>query len=488
MYISKQQTMKKLICVLLILSVAQNSFAQLVASPFDTIKKYLFINFIHSPNAGGGYRIPLDELRQNKFTNARWAKAPYCKKFMELLLLPQAQGGDQRLQEYVAYVLLLTRQKIQFNLINDSAVVLTLSTRNKYGICDWTDSAKSMIHKSWPCARVFGHPSTFVRVNCTPDPASPWGGEFTMGESFLSFYDSDQEYVRGTIVHELVHTQDWTDAAWQHYNSTAGSMVYGRDGTHFYNEVLPSNEYTFMEGLANSISFNYENGVDKFIEKIKLGDTFMVEMPPNPLAISNSCGVSVPLSADVSIFTQLITAGVDTVDRKFIKKPRRNYSYFATKSLKPRDLFFHNETVIASVFGKCLQYVHKDRFLVQYTVENMIRDYVNALDPSPYFGTLRTLSKSMVVRDVSLRLREGEELNVAPPDQTLFPMAMIDLMTYGKLTGYKEWKEFYLNSITDYWINNYLRVKSAKLIKDGKLITNPDDIAKALGLTKNGLN
>jgi len=388
--------MKKLIFLLLILSVSKNSQAQLVASPFDTIKKYLYINFIHSPNTGGGYRIPLDELRQNKFTNAHWAQAPFCKKFMENLLLPPAQGGDQRLQEYVAYVLLMTRQKIQFNLINDGAVVLPLAIRDKYGICDWTDSKKAISHKSWPCARTFGHPSTFDRTNCAAEPTRPWGGEFTMGEAFLSFYDGSQDYVRGTIVHELVHTQDWTDAAWQHYNATAGFAAYGRDGTHFYDEVLPSKEYTFMEGLANSMSFNYEKVVDKAIKKILIGDTFKVEIPPSPLTVNNSCGKTVPLSPDVSIFFQLINSGTDTVNRIFISKPDSNYSYFSTKSLKPKDLFFHNETILACIFGKCLQYVYKDRFLISFNAENYVRDILNPLDPSSYFGTLRTLSRSLV--------------------------------------------------------------------------------------------
>lgn len=472
---------------------------QAAYSAFDTIKKYLRIDFVHTPNSGLGYVLPLDELRNNQFTSRHWNNAPFCKKLMERLCLPAAGGGDERLQYYVSVVLSMTKERIRFHLVNDGTAAMTNATMNRYNICNDGNNPG----RSWPCAQVLGRQSAFLDEHCGPAPASRWGGEFSIGEFFLSTYDANQNYVRGTIVHELVHTQDWTDLRFHVYRSSAGFLHYGRDETHFITEVLPSREYTFAEGLANSFSFNYENGVDSSIRTLLMGNIFQVEIPPATPVAAATCGVTPTLSPDIFIFNQLIQQNIIPIDTISVGSgaTATQYARFNTRDLTPSALFYHNEGVLATIIGKNLQYVSTNRFLAVFYAENMVRFFLNVLEPDAYTGILRTLARSAVPSSVSRDLRQMEELNVQPPNECMYPYALVDLLTYGRLQTEQDFKNIFgytftgfggapvtASRVSDYWIRNYLRVKTQLLMDaNGQMVQDADEIARRLGLRKVGL-
>jgi hypothetical protein len=473
-----------IICVFFIFCKNAHSQSSATFTPFDTIKKYLRVNFVHTPNSSGALIAPMDEIRVGTFTSRHWANAPNCKVLMEKMLRPAADGGDERLQYYLAIILNLTNQNILFHLVNDGGTTqMNAAAKSRYNVCDYTNNPG----KSWPCAHVIGRRSQFLTDACGPEPRSRWGGEFTIGEFFIQQHSTNMASVLGTIVHELTHTQDWTDLRWHEFQTSVGTLQYGRDGDHFYTEVLPSREYTFAEGLANSFSFNYEGGIDSMLRELMRGDTFLVEVPPANFQVGSVCGRRVPISPDVFIYNQIsLTASeIRRVTRTIGPNRTTEYALFKTLDVPPKALIFHNEKFLSCIIGKCVEYSDKRHWGRVLMVDNLVRYSLSFLDPEAITSTIKMLSNTLKPTSVTERLTQLERDNIIPPDQCLYPYAIIDLATNGRLTTEERWTQVFDGRISTYWIRAYLAAKQRLLVNSsGQMNQDPDEVARLLGLTR----
>lgn len=191
----------------------------------------------------------LDIAANKDITSPVWTHANNAglKTLLIKLLRSSANGGDVNMQRVVKNVLLISDKKVVVYLFND---VSNPAFNAGWGACsDPANSNYAAAHNnaSWPCAEYF------------TDRTKTASGQIYIGGYFYSptrpasdgGYATVQEK-NHVFIHELVHTQVPLVT-----ESTLTVNMYGPDKNHSLDEMIPSRNSAFNEGIATSFAMQY---------------------------------------------------------------------------------------------------------------------------------------------------------------------------------------------------------------------------------------
>lgn len=508
--------MKKIIILLAAYLFLNNLFSQTSTtafSSFDTINKYLRIRLVYAPNQlnNGHIRLNLNQIRQGRFPR-QWPATGMVrsKKLLNELVANRANGGDSLLQYYVANVLRINKLPVLFYMVSDSIAPVNDAAFSHFGFMRYPNSGSGTLPRVWPAATTFQAIEYFETQYCGSSSSnSRYGGRFAIGEYFL-IHDSRPEIEKkGTVIHELVHTQDWSSRNAMHYHTTTGNYRYGIPQTgHRLVEVLPSKEATYKESIANAFMYQYMSAaLNTDISTYLGGLDFGIEIPPATLTPATVCGHAVPLSNDIFVYNIITQPPYDITPSSTVTVGTAPNSYqegvFPSNTLPPRFLFLHNEYCQGLIFAKAMNYIPVERFSQTYEALNWVTNLFRPLQTEQQASTMM----NMLVRGLRPRglsyddLRRYQDNNLPAPSQCLFPFALLDLMTYSRMNTTADLENIFSDTSTSifpsagtitytrvdrYWLNQYINFKTRNRAtmcdSNGKVITDINRLARVFGL------
>lgn len=223
----------------------------------DQTRQYILekLVFYYVDNPASAPPADLSTLEINKIdiaankdiTSPAWTHANNAgiKTLLIKLLRSSANGGDVNLQRVVKNVLLISDKKVGVYLFNDIA---NAAFNASWGACPGgTNYTAAHNNASWPCAEYF------------TDRTKNASGQIYIGAYFFSPTRPANDGGYATIseknhvfIHELVHTQVPLVL-----ESSLTVNMYGTDGNHFLDEMIPSRNSAFNEGIATSFAMQY---------------------------------------------------------------------------------------------------------------------------------------------------------------------------------------------------------------------------------------
>jgi hypothetical protein len=178
----------------------------------------------------------------NNIASPLWTNANNIglKNLLIKILRPSNNGGDVLLQRTLRDILLIQDKKVKVYLYSDFAMIG--NAHASWRIYCTNGSATFPNNRCWPCA------NTITTAGFTGHIAL---GSYYFSSSYNVFTDPEKI---GTMVHELTHTQL---KLYTEPNMNAASVdMYGLAG-HFWNELIPSDNSAFNEGIANAFQMRY---------------------------------------------------------------------------------------------------------------------------------------------------------------------------------------------------------------------------------------
>lgn len=247
--------MKKILFVLFAISMLASSLysQNLEEQRRQYLREKLVFYYIDNPAAAkpkdfSAFEVNKSDIADNKdIASPLWTNPNNVglKNLVIKLLRSSANGGDAKLQRVVRDVLLITDKKVLVFLYND---IPNTGADTSWIYCYNSNYAASNNKASWPCASplkdrtsqvtgVIGIGAYFFSPT-RPASSGGWSDEGDKGHVFT---------------HELVHTQ----VPLVLEPSLGKVNMYGPDGNHSFNELLPSRNSAFNEGIATSFAFRY---------------------------------------------------------------------------------------------------------------------------------------------------------------------------------------------------------------------------------------
>jgi hypothetical protein len=229
----------------------------------EFIRDHLRIHFVVNGNlpytAANVSVLNNAEIFTHQFNGSFWTNtaASGSQRLVKSLLCDASNGGDTYLQAWTKRLLSITRKTVFVFIIDDRTNPITNwnNARAAYGACQGNPG------QCWPCA--IGYAAN-PGIDVSAPAISNVAGQLAMGNFYFSQASDGgsaglNQFKKGVFLHELMHTQDNTHARdhlfWlgdRHYN-------YGKDGTHYYAEVLPNLAAGFKEALANFPQMLFHN-------------------------------------------------------------------------------------------------------------------------------------------------------------------------------------------------------------------------------------
>ncbi len=223
----------------------------------ETIRQYvlekLVFYYVDNPGAAKPSNLSTIEVDKITISNGQSLSTPLwtnpnnvgLKTMLVKLLCSVSNGGDFRLQQRVANVLLINDKKVYVYLYNDFANAAKHSSWDVY--CTSTSYAAAHNNASWPCASMFtnrtleasGHIGIGSYFYNPARPASSGG------------WSAEAEKLH-VFIHELVHTQLPLIL-----ESTLGGVSMYGNGGHAFTELIPSKNSAFNEGIATAFALRY---------------------------------------------------------------------------------------------------------------------------------------------------------------------------------------------------------------------------------------
>lgn len=245
--------MKRFILSILTLFMGFSLFSQsLEEQTRQYLREKLVFYYVDNPAAAKPADISTLEINKNDIadnkdiTSPVWTSANNAglKSILIKILRAADKGGDVRMQRVMRNVLLLSGKKVYVFLYND---VPNAAPHSSWIYCKNSSSYPAAnSNASWPCAQYFD------------DRTLEASGHIGIGAYFFSPTRTTGDWSttqdKGHVfIHELVHTQVPLVL-----ESSLGSVdMYGNDGSHNFQELLPSRNSAFNEGIATSFAFRY---------------------------------------------------------------------------------------------------------------------------------------------------------------------------------------------------------------------------------------
>jgi hypothetical protein len=242
-----------LLIILFSISFGSYSFCQSAEDMArQLILEKLVFYYIENPNLPKPSNIsPLEVDKAtiaagNDLTTSLWTNPNNVglKNLLIKLLHTPSSGGDFVLQTTVKNVLLITGKKVKVYLFGDFQ---GLSPHSSWPIYCTGDGnyPEGKGNCSWPCASTISTTGFTGHISLGAYYFSPSG--YANGRS--------ERRVNSTFIHELTHTQ--IPLTLESDMIAAGVDMYGNDGNHTLDELIPSDNSAFNEGIANGFAMKY---------------------------------------------------------------------------------------------------------------------------------------------------------------------------------------------------------------------------------------
>lgn len=372
--------------------------------------------------------------------------------FLKALLNDRSNGGDESFQFAFKEILKIRDKVLAVFMYNDAAPFNNFA-KNTFINC--VDAAGYQ----WPCA--------------TNSRTGPYFGKIHIGQHFFGAQSAVN--AKFVLLHELTHTQDMSDFPQHPFFVNGRWYHYGSDGTHYYEEAVPSMGFAFMEGIANAFAYQF-GGAQSYGPALATWFSptreILVEMAtPSPAPTAGA-------SSDIWLYTQLTAAGVTPISTS------GGYARYRLNQLPARFLV-HNEMIIANIL---LAYMYNISFT---RVAKALRTY--NVGPTSVFSGRGNLQTMMTVL-CQAGLPESMQAQSFPscadfPDRKeyLLPLAYADYFTGFSSTSLSAFNQLFDNGLNGdliqcYW-NNRTAVKNAATAASVRNFTQAStEIAIALGI------
>ncbi len=287
----------------------------------------------------------------------------------------------------------------------------------------------------WPSARSSSRSKSYV-------------GSFSMG----AHYANSDARARSAFLHELMHLQLETDERPHLFISSGKHYVYGTDGDHYGNELIPDLSRTFDEAIANTMELLYDVGeARETFGSFQPDDRVLVEVAiPDPTKSHSS------LAPEVWLDDQIREAGV----RPY--KTWNGYAMYRIADLPPR-FIVHNELILALIFS---EYVRRHIGFDEYVgvIRRANQRLASARDELKDFGKSR-LTISATANFIQILCEEGTRSGVDPtttstaePGAELLPLAFLDFFTGMAAETEEEFSDLFDGQLSEDWIRLYWTV------------------------------
>ncbi len=321
----------------------------------ETIRQYVLekLRFFYVDAPGTANPSNITALEIDKVTIAQggnianpvWTSANNdgLKTMLKRLLCDSVHGGDILLQGRVANVLLITDKKVLVFLYNDMPNVQCPQTwKNQHPYCENGNYEAAHNKASWPCAFAYR------------DTTLPTAGEIGIGAYFFNparpgtsggwSATDDKMHV---FIHELVHTQLIVEN-----DPTLGTVNKYGTGGHSFDELLPSKNTAFNEGIATAFALRYHrmswnNMTDWFnTNRSMIVDNLTVcgtaTNPPGHCLQTRLSNAAVP-----------VAAGGSTTQQSYLLRDI------------PEDIIMHNENMYAYMLYEYMDQFRSEMLLVR---------------------------------------------------------------------------------------------------------------------------
>lgn len=403
-----------------------------------------------------------------------------------------ADPGDANLQFYAAQILSILDKPVIIYLYNDMPAKLNSIAQGIYHMSGkppfyvWPHAINQTISddysENW--AKCKGE-SVPARTDGT------WAGTMHLGAHHFNLNSHSLQYAKSTFIHELVHTQDYSDGR-QHLFIVNGILFrYGMDQSHYDIEAVPNMAMTYKEGIANTFTLLYE-GVKANIYFKWFSDNDYLWVEKNNLP-SNSgpgnideCIYALNPSGDVWLYDSINARATAAGERRIIinsdTQQSTTYVFFRVRDL-PAKYIIHNEFILAMILSEYVRHISLPRFMdaLQSTNNELLR--VSASGVANLFTKMceAGLPLGATLTTVSQSGRNESK-------KYLLPLAFADYFTSYKSTTQAEFSAIFENMLNPDWITLYWETERQN-VRSSVPITTPEwknltEIAIALGITQ----
>ena len=400
------------------------------------------------------------------------ADVAVLQEFVRAALRDPSDGGTARFQHFLSRILDIRGGRAGVYLIDD--MERPLADGGKVATRRYSASTDQSGARVWPSATASSRRKSYA-------------GSFTIGAYNVSS-DSD---ARSAFLHELTHLQLETDERPHLFMAGGKSYVYGTDGDHYSNELIPDLSRTFDEAVANSIELLYDEAeARRTFRQFQPDDYIAVEV-----AVPDPSGVSGAVSPDLWLDDQIQAAGA----RPF--RTSNGYAHYLIGDL-PARFIVHNEFVLALVFSEYTRrHIGLDRYVRAIRQAN--RRILAQQDQLKAYGSRETISS--IANFLESLCQEGTggvdptEASVsAEPSPALLPLAYLDYFTGLAAQSQAEFSALFDDQLSEAWVEFYWTVGRPAVdsvlgdtMGSGRLTatdwTDLDLIAQAFGVTGNAM-
>ncbi len=460
----------KFYSIIILLGISMLFSGRVLAN--DYIKGKLTFYYFDTPATTSPTVIPGNNISSsNSSVQAFWNNSNVSKfhDLIKALVNESSNGGDPSLQDFVESVLKITDKPIQVRLWRDP---------NNVSSSSFSVSNKPCINRNhvWPCASMWSNHS------------QGWGGYMHIGSHYSDQYGLS--WLKETFIHELMHTQDASLPRWRDFIYDNVNYRYGRDGTHFFTEVVPNKRMAYKEGLANAMPMLYQWSLfNRYFTKFKNNDYFMIETT-QPSGFARALNeVFGFVDDDIWLYEQLREA----VGNGSAVPGRSNYRRYRIRDIPPK-FIVHNEVIIAMAMSMTSYHVSNKRAFI-YAVKRTNRQASRNTDPLAQF--IKNFAIGLTrggddIRSIRRNLDQTAQSTGAPPPEPydfLLPLAYFDYFTGYSSNSVNELKALFENELDDdivhiYWDHFKDNVRATTSISSSSRAEDLIGIAIQCGVTQ----
>lgn len=493
-----QKSIFLILCLLFMInSVAQNDRSILK-------DKFRFI-YVANPNNNNSIILNNEQIYSGNETGSFWTNNNINgpKNLVRALLKDNANGGDPTLQYFAAKIVKIVDKPILVYLYDDVTNALSPAAVNQWKMC--LDDPGSATAKAWPCASNQSTSDDFSQslASCSgeSDPGrtdNMWGGLIHLGAHHLNNHPIG--WGKGTLIHELVHTQDISDSRFHEFWVNGSNFRYGLDGHHLdYHasgygiEGVPNLAMAYKEGIANTITLLYDEIIaNEYFNWFKNNEALLIEVNPNPRNSGIGTGETgeflrclnvISPSPDAWLYDIMTDAGHAALGIINIPSGSTNqYGVFRIRDVAPK-FIVHNEFILAMIFSEYAHHISLGRFIsaLRYSNDKLFRVCASGI---------AVLFENMCIEGIP----PGETLASLSQSQSsitekkyLLPLAYADYFTSYRSQTKADFEAIFENALPQGWIDLYWDTAKTTVRTAVPMTTlekgNLTDIAIALGIT-----
>lgn len=425
-----------LVCIVLVCTTPMDAVGQ---SARERIADYLLFYYVEFPNNDNKSYNPqlLDNQQVMAGTESGdfWLDSDVAvlHEFVRAALQEPPDAETARFQLMLSRILDIRGGRAAVYLIDD--VGQELADEGKVVRRRYASSVDRSKKHVWPSAHSSSRSKSYV-------------GSFSIG----AYYANSDTRARSAFLHELMHLQLETDERPHLFMTSDKHYVYGADGDHYSNELIPDLSRTFDEAVANTMELLYDQ------EEAR--ETFDTFQPDDRVAVE----VAIPgqseshdaIAPEVWLDDQIHAAGVRPI------KTSGGYAVYRIADLPPR-FIVHNELILALTFS---EYVRRHIGFDEYVqvIRRANQRIASARDELKDYGKSRlTISATanfvQVLSEAGVRSgADPTTTSTAEAGAELLPLAFFDFFTGMAAQSEEEFAALFDGQLSEDWVRLYWTV------------------------------